>query len=151
MFGSRGIDQYRKVEVETAVPEASPHRLVLMLMEGALVAINIAARKIEEGDMARKGEAISKAISLIDEGLRPSLNFEQGGEIAANLDELYNYMGSLLLLGNLRNDTAPLMEVASLLGDIKDAWASIGSTTTPAAPPAGPVSQASQSHEPSLP
>lgn len=149
MFGSRGIDQYRKVEVETGISEATPHRLVLMLMEGALVAINIAAQRMEEGDIPRKGEAISKAISLIDEGLRPSLNLEAGGEIAANLDALYEYMGRQLLLGNLRNDVAPLNEVARLLGDIKEAWVAIGNEQlagSPSAengPGAGPSDHAS--------
>lgn len=142
MFGSKGIDQYRKVEVETGVPEASPHQLVLMLMEGALVAINIAAVKMEQGDIPKKGEAISKAIALIDEGLRPSLNLEQGGEIAANLDALYDYMGRQLFLANLRNDTAPLNEVARLLGDIKEAWVAIGNMPVPADPVADSSAEA---------
>ncbi|MEY2633875.1 MAG: flagellar export chaperone FliS [Pseudomonadota bacterium] len=140
MFGSRGIEQYRKVEVETSVPEASPHRLVLMLMDGALVAIGIAITKLKENDIPHKGEAISKAIALIDEGLRPSLNLEEGGDIARNLDSLYDYMAQQLFLANLHNDSQRLEEVSELLSDIRDAWRTIGGsddlTQAPAPTPA---------------
>lgn len=145
---ARGISQYQQVGVETSVSGASAHQLVLLLMEGSLVAINIAKLKLGEGDIPGKGEAISKAIALIDEGLRTSLDLNAGGEIAQNLDALYEYMCHQLLMANLKNDPARLDEVAHLMSEIKGAWAAIAEPATPpadappqpAAPEAGPRS-----------
>jgi flagellar protein FliS len=124
MFGSThsGANAYAKVGLETGVVAASPHKLVIMLFEGAMVAIASAIQQMQAGDIAAKGQSISKAITIIDSGLRASLNKEVGGEIALNLDALYEYMSSRLVIANLKNQPTILEEVYQLLKGLKDAW-----------------------------
>lgn len=128
MFGSmqRGVNAYAKVGLETAVISASPHKLIVMLYDGALVAVRNAATHMAAGHIAEKGAAISKALDIINNGLRASLDKKAGGEIAANLDALYIYMTERLLTASLQNKTAMLEEVQGLLGDLRDAWTQIG-------------------------
>jgi flagellar protein FliS len=116
--------QYVTVGTETSVAEADPHRLIQLLLEGCIVRIVAAKDHLRHGEIARKGECIGQAMSIID-GLRASLNAEAGGEIARNLDNLYEYMSHRLLEANLKNDAVCLDEVTRLLGEIKGAWASI--------------------------
>jgi flagellar protein FliS len=122
--------QYVAVGNEAAVAEADPHRLIQMLLEGTLVRIAAAKDHLQHGDVALKGECIGQAMSILD-GLRASLNAEAGGEIARNLDNLYEYMSHRLLEANLKNDAVRLDEVTRLLGEIKAAWASIVPSQTP--------------------
>lgn len=131
MFGSSpgGANAYAKVGVETGVAAASPHKLIVMLFEGAMVAVASGIQHMQSGDIAAKGMAISKAISIIDNGLRASLDKKVGGEIALNLDALYEYMSSRLLIANLKNQPKILEEVYQLLKGLKDAWEAI--TPTP--------------------
>ena len=121
---------YAKAGIETAVEAADPHKLVLMLFEGALLALASASlhmrRKGSAEDLARKGEAISKAIDIIDNGLKASLDLEAGGELAGRLAALYDYMSARLLLANVRNEPAVLDEVGHLLAELKGAWEQIG-------------------------
>lgn len=109
------------VEVEAA----SPHKLILMLFDGAMQAIRLAKIQIEKNDISEKGRLISKAIAIVDEGLRASLHLEEGGELAANLDALYDYCSDRLLQANLNNSIDMLQEVESLLGEVRGAWAEI--------------------------
>jgi flagellar protein FliS len=129
MFGSahRGANAYAKVGVETGVTAASPHKLIVMLFDGAMVAVASGIQYMNAGDIANKGHAISKAIAIIDNGLRASLDKNVGGEIAINLDALYEYMSNRLLLGNAQNQPQMLEEVYRLLKDLKEAWDAIGS------------------------
>lgn len=131
MFGSTssGANAYAKVGVETGVAAASPHKLIVMLFEGAMVAVASGIQHMQAGNIANKGMAISKAISIIDNGLRVSLDKKVGGEIALNLDALYEYMSNRLLIANLKNQPQILEEVYQLLKGLKDAWEAI----TPAA------------------
>jgi len=99
---------YARVGVETGVHAANPVKLVLMLYDGALLAIAEATRHMAEGRIADKGKAISKAISIIDGGLRVSLDPTRGGAIAAQLFELYEYMGRRLLLARDHLGIKPL-------------------------------------------
>src|SRR3546814_14321635 len=94
MFGSMqgGANAYAKVGMETGVIAANPHQLIVMLFEGAQAALNNALQHMQTGNIAEKGKAISKAIMLIESGLRASLDKSVGGEIAVQLDELYAYM-----------------------------------------------------------
>ncbi len=117
----RGVSQYGKVAVGTETSFASPHRLIQMLMEGALDKIAFARGQIEREDFAEKGRNISWAISII-QGLSESLDIESGGEIAANLEGLYDYMVRCLVIANKDNDIEKLDEVASLLKEVKQAW-----------------------------
>jgi flagellar protein FliS len=125
-FGSmrNALNQYSQNAVETAVESASPHRLIQMLMEGALSKIAAAKGFMERGEIRAKGEQVGSAISIL-EGLKASLDFEKGGEIARNLDELYIYMGRRLVEANRENDPALLDEVSDLLREVKEAWDAI--------------------------
>lgn len=118
------LRQYASAAIEGRVETATPHALVAMLMDGALEKIAIARMHMENAQVAQKGEHVSWAISIIA-GLRASLDREQGGEIATNLDALYDYMERRLLEGNLRNDTGMLDEVSGLLRRIKSGWDAI--------------------------
>lgn len=118
------LNQYRKVGVHAAIADASPHRLIQMLMEGALDKIQVAKGHMERGEVAAKGKHISWAISIID-GLRTSLDMKAGGKLAENLDDLYDYMSRRLLDANLHNDPAALDEVTHLLLEIKQGWDAI--------------------------
>ena len=127
MFGQvhAGISAYQKVGVDAAVEVADPHKLILLLFSGAQTAIGKARAAIQLGQVAEKGAAISKAIDIIANGLKVSLDHEQGGEIAARLDSLYDYMVVRLLHANLKNDLKALEEVSSLLEEIHSAWREI--------------------------
>lgn len=126
MYTKSGIQAYAQVGVESAVLSASPHQLVVLLFDGALSAMKKAIILIEQGDIPGKGQAISKAINIISNGLQSSLNHEVGGDLAANLDSLYDYMTRRLLQANLHNDINAINEVAELLNNIADAWKEIG-------------------------
>lgn len=120
-----GIFEYRKVGVQTGVENASPHKLILMLMDGAIEKVQLARGYMERRETARKGETISWAMAIID-GLRSSLDLVKGGEIAANLDALYDYMLRRLTEANLTDDLAGLDEVVKLLSELRDGWNGIG-------------------------
>lgn len=140
MFGSmqRGVNAYAKVGLETSIGSASPHKLIVMLYDGALVAVLSAQTHMKAGSIPEKGAAISKAISIIDNGLRAALDREAGGEIAAGLDALYEYMSARLLQANLNNDPAMLAEVHKLLADLREAWNAIAPAPAQASAPAQP-------------
>jgi flagellar secretion chaperone FliS len=133
-FQSRA-DAYAKVGIETSVMTADPHKLILMLFDGALMSIATACASMEMKDIPAKGEAISKAIEIILNGLRASLDQEAGGELAARLAALYEYMGERLLYANLYNSRPALDEVSKLLNTLREAWAGIapGAMATEAA------------------
>jgi flagellar protein FliS len=126
----RAVDTYRRLEVETGVAAASPQKLVIMLYEGTIEAVLNARAALARDDVAGRGAAISKAISIIDEGLRPALDLEAGGEIAANLMALYEYVANRLLYANLKADAASLDEAAQLLAELKSAWDALERQTT---------------------
>jgi flagellar protein FliS len=128
MFGSsqRGATAYANVGMETGVIAASPHKLVVMLFEGAMLHVTVALQSMKAGETAKKGKAISRAIAFIETGLRASLNKKVGGELALNLDALYAYMSKQLLTANVNNQPELLEHVHHLLGELKDAWDAIG-------------------------
>jgi flagellar protein FliS len=139
MFGSvkPGANAYAKVDMETGVLAASPHKLTMMLFDAALLALTMAQLHMKAGETEKKGKAISRAIMLIENGLRASLDKKAGGAIADNLDALYAYMGERLLKANLTNQPELLVEVQTLLKDLRSAWEEIGTgTATTAAAPA---------------
>ena len=127
MFGMMRspAESYAKVSVDAAVETADPHRLVLMLFDGAMTAISLARIQMQNGQIPEKGAAISKAIDLITNGLGASLDIESGGDLAERLAALYEYMAQRLLFANLKNSVAALDEVSELLGSLRDAWAQI--------------------------
>lgn len=125
MFARQAINAYSQVGVQTGAMSASPHKLITMLYDGARSAIAKARFHLEAGDVAARGTAISKAIDIIDNGLRAVLDHDAGGEISANLESLYEYMVRRLMLANLRSDAALLAEVDALLESLASAWAQI--------------------------
>lgn len=117
----KGVSQYGRIAAESEAGFASPHRLVQMLMEGALDKIHTAKGLMARKDYAGKSEQITWAGSIIN-GLRSGLDMDAGGEIANNLNDLYAYMGRRLIDANVNNDVAILDEVSGLLVEIKSAW-----------------------------
>lgn len=134
MTTSRPADalrQYSNMGLQGLVEEASPHELVRLLFDGALARIAAARGHMQRGEIAAKGDSLGRAISII-EALRENLDAERGGEVAANLDRLYDYMTRQLLLANLRDDAAALDEVHGLLAQVRDGWVSMPPETQPA-------------------
>lgn len=119
------LSAYSQVDVDVSVAVASPYKLILLLFDGALKAISLARFNMQNRQIAAKGEAISKAIAIIDEGLNLCLDVKAGGELAENLSALYEYMCHRLLQANLKNDVAALDEVTKLLSELRGAWAAI--------------------------
>jgi flagellar protein FliS len=118
---------YRQVGVESVVSGgASPHRLVAMLFDGVIEAIVQARGALRERNIEQKGRAIGRAARIVDEGLKAGLNLESGGELAANLSDLYAYVTARLTLANVRNDDKMLEECQRLIEPLRDAWAAIG-------------------------
>lgn len=144
MFGAinKGANAYAKVGLETGVLASSPHQLIVMLFEGALVAARAGLAHMAASETEKKGLAISKAINIVANGLRASLDKSAGQSIAANLDALYEYINRRLMEGNLKNDPAMLEEAIALLADLKGSWDAIGDGTAAApdvsAPAAAP-------------
>jgi flagellar secretion chaperone FliS len=146
MFGTaqRAINAYTNVGIETGVEAADPHKLILMLYEGALLALTEAKRHMVERDIAAKGKALSKAIMIIEHGLKASLDVKAGGELGERLAALYDYMAERLLQANLHNRPELIDEVSRLLSELRGAWEQIRPIPTqgpggqqPAARPAG--------------
>ncbi|QIA51844.1 flagellar export chaperone FliS [Pantoea agglomerans] len=122
MYSATGTKAYAKIGVESAVMSASQQQLVIMLFDGALSALIRARLFMQDGNIEGKGSSISKAINIIEAGLKEGLTENRGDELADNLLDLYNYMTRRLLHANLHNDVAAVEEVEGLLRNIADAW-----------------------------
>ncbi|MGA7180244.1 MAG: flagellar export chaperone FliS [Thiobacillaceae bacterium] len=116
---------YSQVGLETGVLSASPHKLISMLLEGAMSSISAARKQMVAGEIEAKSNSITKAMNIIGEGLKGSLDLRKGGEIAIQLYSLYSYLSGRLFLANLRNQPELLDEVTTLLGQIHEAWSQI--------------------------
>ena len=139
-MGRNAVNAYASVRTETGVMAADPHQLVQMLFEGALIALSDARRHMANNTTAAKGAAVSKAIAIIRDGLKASLDVEAGGELAQRLSALYDYMGTRLLVANLHNSPQLIAEVSSLLSQLRDAWEQI----KPVVPSAPQIAQTPQ-------
>jgi flagellar secretion chaperone FliS len=128
MFGlhKNGVSEYAKIGLETGVLAASPNKLIVMLYEGAILACHSAITQMQQKNIQQKGVLISKAIIIIESGLRVSLDKKAGGEIAESLDALYAYMSQRLAMANIRNQPELVLEVIQLLTELKSAWEEIG-------------------------
>ncbi|MGM3226559.1 flagellar export chaperone FliS [Dickeya zeae] len=126
MYRKSASQAYAQVSVESAVMSASPHHLIVMLFDGTKSALVRARILLEQNDVVGKGNALSKAIDIISNGLKLGLDMENGGELAENLADLYDYMVRRLLHANINNDLQAIMEVEALLDNIADAWKQIG-------------------------
>lgn len=132
---SNALRQYQQIDAQSAVAFASPHQLIQMLMDGALESLSKAKGHIQRGEVAARGEQLSRAIGIIG-GLKDGLNLEAGGEIAANLDALYDYMQRRLLEANINASITFVDEVADQLRTLKEAWEAIGENLSPIDPTA---------------
>jgi len=118
------IAAYKSVATHGSAIEAEPHQLISMLMDGALERLLSARGSIERGDLVAKAGLLHRVGAIIDE-LRSSLDHSAGGNIAGDLDRLYDYMLRRVLVANLKNDVAAIDEVLKLLRQIRDAWVAI--------------------------
>ena len=123
-----GAKAYKNVAVQSAVESADPHRMTLLLYDGAIEAIKLAQAHLGTPRIAAKCEAIGKAVRIVEEGLKASVDRKQGGSLAERLVYLYDYITMRLLQANLRNDRKALEEAFRLLVDLRGAWAQIGAS-----------------------
>jgi len=121
-MANKMMKTYSQTHVDANVTSATPHELISMLYDGALVAITKARIAMLNGEIASKCEAISNAVSIIGFGLQVSLDVKSGGELGENLNALYDYMIHRLVAANLHNQTELLDEVSHLLSELKGAW-----------------------------
>lgn len=123
-FMGNKASRYQQTQVSTGVNGADPHQLIQLLLDGATERMALARGCIQRGDLAGKGERISRTIAII-EALRASLDHDAGGSLSERLDALYDYVIRRLLDANLHADVAALDEAASLMEEIRNAWAAI--------------------------
>lgn len=134
-----GAKIYQRVGVDSSVASASPHQLILMLYDGAIDAVRVGRSHMQERRIAEKGQSLGKAISIVQDGLKASIDANAGGDLATRLHSLYDYILMRLLQANLRNDVKALDEVMHLLGDLRGAWAAIANAPATTGAPAAPV------------
>jgi len=120
------IATYKQMDIESDVLGADPHRLIVLLFDGADSALKQALARLAANDFVGKSESIMKAIDIILDGLSSSLNLEEGGVLAQNLKALYGYMVSRLIHANIHKDSAAILEVQGLLNEISGAWKEMG-------------------------
>ncbi|KTJ84794.1 flagellar export chaperone FliS [Enterobacter hormaechei] len=128
MYGAKGTQAYAKIEVESAVMSASQQQLVIMLFDGALSALVRARLFLADGNIPAKGLALSKAINIIENGLKVGLVENNGDELTQNLIALYAYMVRRLLHANVNNDASAIEEVENLLRNIADGRKEVAGT-----------------------
>jgi flagellar secretion chaperone FliS len=116
---------YQTVQVDTGVASASPHRLVELLFEEFIASCSRARGGIEQRNVQVKGQAISRAVRIVEEGLRAGLNMKEGGSLAQELNSLYGYITVRLTHANLHNDAAAIAECAALMQPLYEAWQAI--------------------------
>ncbi len=131
MNSKSALSAYKQVNSQTGVVDADPHRLIQLLLDGAIDRIAQARGALASGDPAMMGEALGKAVGILS-GLQASLDMERGGDVAANLDRLYSYMSLRLLDVHREKEAKPLDEVVGLLGTIKSGWDAIRPQVVPA-------------------
>lgn len=120
--GQKSVGSYASIGLETEVLSATPEQLITLLMNGALAAIGKAKLHMQANNIQGRGESISKAIDIVDSGLKASVNREAGGELAVNLVTTYELIVRHLLLANLNASIESLTLAERLLTDISQAW-----------------------------
>lgn len=126
MYANSAIGKYRQTHSQSSVAEADPHRLIQMLLAGALERLATAKGHIQRKEFLKKGQVIGRAIQIIG-ALQSSLNMDEGGEIAFNLFRLYDYMLRKLAEANAENSAEKVEEVINLIKEIKEGWDGIRS------------------------
>lgn len=135
--GRQAVKSYQTVGAHAQVAAADPYKLVQLMFTNVAERLAVARGHLERGEIARKGEQISKAIAVLN-ALDGSLNMTEGGEIAKNLHDLYGYMIVRLVKANSENDASGFDEVGSLLKNIKEGWDGIADQARAASPAAHP-------------
>ena len=120
------IASYQQIGIESDVRGADPHRLIVLLFDGAEQALHQAQTYLAANDIQGKSDSLMKAIDIILNGLSASLDTEQGGDLANNLKALYAYMVSRLVYANINKNVAAVREVQTLLGELASAWREMG-------------------------
>lgn len=115
------LKQYQSVDLRATAETASPHKLIAMLFDGALGALAKAKGAMERSNIEERTQHLNKASEIVV-GLRGSLNLEEGGEVAANLDALYDYMTRTIMQANRNNDPEQVQEVVNLLLEVRQGW-----------------------------
>ncbi len=126
-YSPRSANAYQRINVETSMHTIDQHKLVSLLYEGVLNAIATARGAMARGDVLGKCNAISKAIRILEEGLSTALDKVDGGELAQNLSNLYEYSVRTLVLANSRNDDTAMEQVMHLIEPIATGWNAIKS------------------------
>ncbi len=122
---ARAASAYKRVGAQTSIEGASPHQVICLLFEALLLSLHSARGAMARGDLELKGQAIGKAVRILEEGLKAALDIESGGELAVNLRGVYNYSILRLTTANLKNDITLIEEVTQLIVPVFDAWKSI--------------------------
>lgn len=131
---SKALKAYSQINIEAAINSANPVQLIVILYDGALTAIATAQGQIQQNNYEQKGGLISKAIEIVD-ALKTAIDREKGGEIASNLNDLYEYINRQLMIANLKNDKSILESVSKILLDLRGAWAEIAAPQNIQRPP----------------
>ena len=121
----RSVNTYKTVGLETSVTGANPHQLVSLLFDALQQSLASAKAAILSGDIAIKGRSISRAVRILEEGLKASLDTDRGGDLAVNLRTLYDYCIFKTTEANLRNDATLIDEVIRLIHPVSDGWSQI--------------------------
>jgi flagellar secretion chaperone FliS len=129
----RSVNTYKNVAVETSVSSADPHQLVNLLFDTLLQSLGTAKTAIKAGDVAKKAQSITKAVRILEEGLKAGLDMQRGGEVALTLRSLYDYAIYRATEANFKNDVAMLEEVIAVLAPVADSWKQIRNQVVPAA------------------
>ncbi len=125
MYSKNGKNAYTSVSLDSQIAGATPHQLIAMLFDGAINAMRRAEIYFHAGNVARRGEMISRAINIIDNGLRAGLNHEIGGDIPGDLERLYEYVSRNLLEANLSKSPEKLPQLIALMVEISETWRAI--------------------------
>ena len=127
MFGypAKGAHAYAQISIESGALGASPHRLVVLMFDGAITSVSKAMVHMKNNEIAEKGKSLNHAITIVESGLRASLDKKVGGEIALTLDNLYAHIALQLLQANLRNSPEILLQVIDLLKTMRESWDAI--------------------------
>jgi flagellar protein FliS len=120
-----GYDSYQQVDLDAQAASANPHQLVVMLIDGLLDEIERIRGHLAAGRLAEKGACINKCMNILI-GLSSALDDENGGEIAANLQQLYDFCQVELYYASTQNDADRLTNVERVMGNIREGWVNFG-------------------------
>jgi flagellar protein FliS len=122
---SRSASAYKRVGIETSVDNADPHKLVVLLFDALTQTLGSARLAMQSGDIPAKCKHISHAVRIFEEGLIAPLNLQEGGELAANLHDLYSYCVQRLTIANIRSDISIIEEVQRVIEPVSSGWKQI--------------------------